>query len=362
MGRKTRSGLHTFLRLDSFDPKYKKILTLIHEVVERCFDPSFMPGKQPQDFWELFWKEINLVFPVRNDPGRKNAMRAHVARYIEDVRCRRRFPKTAKWFDIVKNPNFRRTASPQINSTPLSGSPLISTPQDSITPRCTASFLTLENISIISEEDLVPEYLAPRRCLVPPQPQEYQAYEICIVATSSVLPNFKSPTDLPAPLSSKTIKLESSTPSAPLEYKSFSPSYPYYEVDSVPGLSTKGPVTMDMETGCHGTELQVPLSYSPDVYNFLRSCVPETTHLIKLFVDELGINDLKSLFAIMKWPSASRDRYFFNLTRNGKLNYIDSDAIKRRLSDMQAELEIATPDTLEWINERVFHKDSMLVI
>lgn len=124
----------------------------------------------------------------------------------------------------------------------------------------------------------------------------------------------------------------------------------------MPGLSTKGPVTRDMETGCHGTELQVPLSYSPDVYNFLRSCVPETTHLIKLFVDKLGINDLKSLFAIMKLPSASRDRYFFNLTRNGKLNYIDSDAIKRRLSDMQAELEIATPDTLEWINERVFHK------
>lgn len=133
-------------------------------------------------------------------------------------------------------------------------------------------------------------------------------------------------------------------PSAPLEHVSISPSTTY-EIESVPCLSVEGPATTELGQVCHEKEFRVPLGYSPDVYKFLRSCVPETTHLIKLFVDELGIKDLKSLFAIMRWPPSSRDRYFFNLTRNGKLNYIDSDAIKRRLSDMQTELETTAHNT-----------------
>ncbi|KDQ33830.1 hypothetical protein PLEOSDRAFT_152525 [Pleurotus ostreatus PC15] len=323
--------------------------SLIHGVIERCFDPSFPPGKQPQDSWDLFWRDINLVFPIRNDPDRKKAMGAHVLRYIEDIRGHRKSPKTAKWGNTVKN-HIRRgdTASCQPAITPMTlpGSPLILTPRapDPMARSCTASKVTLGSMSIVSEEDLVPEYLPPRRCLVPPQPREHRTYEISIVATSSVRPQCKFPTpELPPP--SRAVKPELSMPSAPLEHVSISPSTTYGKIESVPCVSTEGPPTTDTGEVWHETELQAPLGYSPDVYNFLRSCVPETTHLIKLFVDELGITDLKSLFAIMRWPPSSRDRYFFNLTRNGKLNYIDSDAIKRRLCDMQTELETAAPNT-----------------
>ncbi|KAF4604150.1 hypothetical protein EYR38_004572 [Pleurotus pulmonarius] len=299
------------------DENYRNILNLIRGVIVRCFDLNLAAGKQSQDAWDLFWEEIQIIFPTRNDSARASTMRNHVCRYIKNVRGHlRSLPvATEEQTDIIED---------YVRSSPFHQS-------GPMTRSRTASMMILENINLISEEDLVPEFPPPRRCLVPPQALEYQTYEICIVSADSALLKFKSP----APTFPLSDAMGECDPSS-------SPSKADYH-DSKQGESPEESAeeyATDMGLASEETESQSPLaSYSPDIYNFLRSCVPGMTHLLPLFVDELGIKDLKSLFAIMRWPSQSRDQYFLNLIRSGKVNSIDAEVIKQRVYDIQTELE-----------------------
>lgn len=129
-----------------------------------------------------------------------------------------------------------------------------------------------------------------------------------------------------------------STPGPHLEYPSPSPSNAY-DYDLTQGESAEEYATA-MGSPSDETEFQSPLaSCSLDVHNFLRSCVPNMTHLLPLFVDDLGVKDLISLSAIKNWPSQSRNQYFLNLIRSGKVNSIETEFIKQRLCDMQIESE-----------------------
>ncbi|KAF7441024.1 hypothetical protein PC9H_001373 [Pleurotus ostreatus] len=366
-----RYGLHGFLRLSRHSEEYRNILHLVRGVIVQCFDLNLSVGQQSQESWDLFWEEIQTVFPTRNDPERVSTLRNHVHRYIRDVRCRPRslpvaiaiehqadivgeykqtdmqnecgscgIPASAARGRITSPPVTTSMQLPRMSLTSIQQGPMTRSRTVTASNSNSNSMTTPENISIISQEDLTPEYPPPRRCLVPPQPQEYQTYEMCIVALAdAVLPRVESPAP-PFARWGGTNVCAPSTPSPPPEYPS--PALPNaYACDcdcaSTPGAPTEGPAP-DTGPACSETESQPPPgSHSPDVYAFLRSCVPEMTHLLPLFVHDLGIKNAQSLSALVKWPSQSQNQYFLNLIRDGKVNASESDVIRRRLCEMRTE-------------------------